>query len=366
MSEATSMSPTAGASPDASPEPESESKSGFPNIGTEDPCQNVVQIPEDNCNQVTVRSRGREWFSAGDDNDDDDDDDDDDDVTLDSFMERGLEFKACTRCGIVGHTASLCLPTCRCGEYTHYSNACPLRKVTCFLCEGTDHVPKDCQLDAIIAKTKKEQETTVQPTRQPKTVDNSSHNPSALPPTLALLEANHRRSNITKDVHKSLLVPVLAVKVHNQRPAPRDQASRLCLNCRKPGHCFSDCPFPRATKAVRRCSQVTSTIRNTNRHLKVQPPPQQIIVKGIVKGRIVPPAIVSSLQHQRQQGRPTIVSSSNAPRIAPIQRSIGKSPLGNPMRKKIPPATAVKRIAIPSPKINAQSNVSNATSVSRN
>ncbi len=242
-----------------------------------------------------------EWFSA--DDDDDDDDDDEDESTLNSFMERGLEFKAGTRCGIVGHTANLCLPTCRCGEYTQYSDACPLRKVTCFLCEGTDHVPKDCQRNLVLAMTKKEQGTTVQPIRQPMAVDNNSLNPSVLPPTTALVEANHGRSNVTKDVHKSLLVPVSATKVHNQKPAPQDQPSRFCLKCRKSGHCFSDCPFPRATKAVRRCSQVTSTIHDTNRHLKVQTLPQQIIVKGIVKGHTIPPTIVSSLQHQHQQGK---------------------------------------------------------------
>uniref|UniRef100_A0A0D3FKB8 Uncharacterized protein n=1 Tax=Oryza barthii TaxID=65489 RepID=A0A0D3FKB8_9ORYZ len=64
-----------------------------------------------------------------------------------------------------------------------------------------------------------------------------------------------------------------------------------------------DCPLPRAAKAVRHCSQVTSTIHDTNRHLKVKPPPQRIVVKGTVKGRIVPPATASSLQHQRQQGK---------------------------------------------------------------
>nr|CAD39822.3 OSJNBa0079F16.13 [Oryza sativa Japonica Group] len=506
MSGVTSMSPTAGARSDASPEPESESESGVPNIGTEDPCQNAVQIPEDNDSQVNVRpkeshyvrncpwkvfarspekdekqcpgsnqapsqstdkkdgtlqpnsganrtviwkmdngrtmiitgseftpedaaripkrQRGRntfrgarqltrhlikygpprpeddesgERFSADDDDDNDDDNDENDDATLDSFRERELKFKACARCGIVGHTASLCLPTCRCGEYTHYSDACPLRKVTCFLCEGTDHVPKDCQLNAVIAKTKKEQGTTVQPIRQPMTIDNSGHNPSALPPTPAPVEANHGRSNVTKDVHKSLLVPVSAAKVHNQKPAPWDQASRSCRNCRKPGHCFSDCPLPRAAKAVRRDSQVTSTAHDTNRHLNVQPPPQRIIVKGTVKGRIVPPAIVSSLQHQRQQGKqcqennsslqlqrgstllrqhprqassapghPAVVSSSNAPRIAPIQRPIGKSPLGNPASKKFLPAAAVKRVVTPPSKINKQSNIPGETSASRN
>uniref|UniRef100_A0A0E0BAR0 Uncharacterized protein n=1 Tax=Oryza glumipatula TaxID=40148 RepID=A0A0E0BAR0_9ORYZ len=51
MSGVASMSPTAGASPDASPGPGSESESGVPNIGTEDPWQNAVQIPEDNDSQ---------------------------------------------------------------------------------------------------------------------------------------------------------------------------------------------------------------------------------------------------------------------------------------------------------------------------
>uniref|UniRef100_A0A0E0QN34 Uncharacterized protein n=1 Tax=Oryza rufipogon TaxID=4529 RepID=A0A0E0QN34_ORYRU len=217
-------------------------------------------------------------------------------------------------------------------------------------------------------------------------VDDISHNPSALPPTLAPVEANHGRSNVARDAHKSLLVPVSAAKVHNQKPAPRDQAR----------HCFSDCPLPRAAKAVRRYSQVTSTAHDTNRHLNVQPPPQRIIVKGTVRGRIVPPAIVSSLQHQRQQGkqcqennsslqlqrgsmllrqhpqqvslapgRPTVVSSSNAPRIAPIRRSIGKSPLGNPTGKKILPVTAVKTVATPPSKISKQGNVPGETSASR-
>uniref|UniRef100_A0A0E0G6X6 CCHC-type domain-containing protein n=1 Tax=Oryza nivara TaxID=4536 RepID=A0A0E0G6X6_ORYNI len=135
-------------------------------------------------------------------------------------------------------------------------------------------------------------------------VDNNSHNSSALLPTPALVEANHGRSNIrSKGCHKTLLASISAAKVHNQKPAPQDQASWFCLNCRKPGHCFSNCPLPRVTKALRRCSQVTSIIHDTNRHLKVQPPPQRIVIKGTVKGHTVPPAIVSSLQRQRQQAR---------------------------------------------------------------
>uniref|UniRef100_A0A0E0GPJ2 Uncharacterized protein n=1 Tax=Oryza nivara TaxID=4536 RepID=A0A0E0GPJ2_ORYNI len=142
---------------------------------------------------------------------------------------------------------------------------------------------------------------------------------------------------------------------------------------------------------------MSGTIHDTNRHLKVKPPPQRIVVKGTVKGRIVPPATASSLQHQRQQGKqcqetnsslqlqrgstllcqhpqqvlsasgcPTIVNPSNAPRIAPIRRSIGKSPLGNPTGKKILPVTAIKTVATPPSKINKQGNIPGETSASRN
>uniref|UniRef100_A0A0E0Q7C3 Uncharacterized protein n=1 Tax=Oryza rufipogon TaxID=4529 RepID=A0A0E0Q7C3_ORYRU len=54
---------------------------------------------------------------------------------------------------------------------------------------------------------------------------------------------------------------------------------------------------------------------------------------------------------------PTVVSSSNAPRIAPIRRPIDKSPLGNPTGKKILPVTAVKTVATPPSGISKQGNV---------
>uniref|UniRef100_A0A0D3G2H1 Uncharacterized protein n=1 Tax=Oryza barthii TaxID=65489 RepID=A0A0D3G2H1_9ORYZ len=37
------------------------------------------------------------------------------------------------------------------------------------------------------------------------TVDNSGHNPSALPPTPAPMEANHGRRNVTKDLPKCII-----------------------------------------------------------------------------------------------------------------------------------------------------------------
>uniref|UniRef100_A0A0E0JLF0 Uncharacterized protein n=1 Tax=Oryza punctata TaxID=4537 RepID=A0A0E0JLF0_ORYPU len=137
-------------------------------------------------------------------------------------------------------------------------------------------------------------------------------------------------------------------------------------------------PSPGCPKPKRKHPQVTRTIRstlipqvatapaqrgqiktrhnrkakNTNRHLNVKPPPQRIIVKGTVKGRIVPPATASNLRSQHQQGKQcqnnsspqlqrdntplqqcpqpvslapvhkTAINSSNTLRVAPILTSV--------------------------------------------
>lgn len=160
-----------------------------------------------------------------------------------------MEFKACTQaCGEIGHTASSCNHTCSCGGDTHMPNECPMKKVACFLCEGTYHVRKDCQLNLVLVKTKEERRKTMKPNRQPMTVNNKDRNFSALPPTPTLEEANSGSSNIVNDVHRSLFL-----HMHTQKHAPRDQPRLICFNCLEPGNHINKCPFPRPKKLVRRC-----------------------------------------------------------------------------------------------------------------
>ena len=77
-----------------------------------------------------------------------------------------MESKACTRCGETGHVASMCLTLCTHCEEDHPLGECPTRKVTCFLCEGTNHVPKDCQLSVLLTKTAEIQRTTLRLSHQ--------------------------------------------------------------------------------------------------------------------------------------------------------------------------------------------------------
>uniref|UniRef100_A0A0E0LTE6 Uncharacterized protein n=1 Tax=Oryza punctata TaxID=4537 RepID=A0A0E0LTE6_ORYPU len=76
--------------------------------------------------------------------------------------------------------------------------------------------------------------------------------------------------------------------MHNQKYAPREQPSVICFNCLESGHRLNNYPLSRSTKAVRRCSTMGRQI---------------IYTKGIVKGRIVPPATASNQRNQYQQGK---------------------------------------------------------------
>jgi hypothetical protein len=53
-------------------------------------------------------------------------------------------LRACKICGEIGHTLKEChewFPNC---DTSHPIGECPMARVTCFLCNGTNHVPTEC------------------------------------------------------------------------------------------------------------------------------------------------------------------------------------------------------------------------------
>ncbi|CAM0874773.1 unnamed protein product [Alopecurus aequalis] len=62
--------------------------------------------------------------------------------------------QACTRCGKLGHVARGQEEKCSSCDVSHAIGECTMHAVTCFLCEGSDHVPAKCPLQrAVTAAT---------------------------------------------------------------------------------------------------------------------------------------------------------------------------------------------------------------------
>jgi hypothetical protein len=56
-----------------------------------------------------------------------------------------MTLQAYKRCGEIGHTSKDCHEQCPYCDTSHPIRECPMTQVTCFLCEGINHVPADCK-----------------------------------------------------------------------------------------------------------------------------------------------------------------------------------------------------------------------------
>jgi hypothetical protein len=52
---------------------------------------------------------------------------------------------ACKSYGEIGHLPEECQEQCRHCNTRHPTKECPMTMVTCFLCDGTNHVPRECK-----------------------------------------------------------------------------------------------------------------------------------------------------------------------------------------------------------------------------
>ena len=63
------------------------------------------------------------------------------------------KVKVCRRCGEEGHYSNQCTVKCPNCDEDHLPENCLTTKVTCFLCEGNDHFPRECSLNQVITKS---------------------------------------------------------------------------------------------------------------------------------------------------------------------------------------------------------------------
>jgi hypothetical protein len=60
--------------------------------------------------------------------------------------------QACKRCREIGHASKDCHEECPYCEMSHPVGECPMNQVTCFLCEGTNHIPAECKFYSIVQR----------------------------------------------------------------------------------------------------------------------------------------------------------------------------------------------------------------------
>jgi hypothetical protein len=58
--------------------------------------------------------------------------------------EAKIALLACKMCGEIGHLSEEFLEQCHHCNTSHPTRECPMTRVTCFLCDGTNHVPREC------------------------------------------------------------------------------------------------------------------------------------------------------------------------------------------------------------------------------
>jgi hypothetical protein len=63
-----------------------------------------------------------------------------------------MTLRACKRCGEIGCTSKECLEKCPYCVTSHPVGECPMTQVTCFLCEGINHVPVECKFYSMVQR----------------------------------------------------------------------------------------------------------------------------------------------------------------------------------------------------------------------
>jgi hypothetical protein len=59
--------------------------------------------------------------------------------------EAEITLLACKSCGEIGHTYKGCCEQCPYCDTSHLVGECPMAHITCFLCDGINHVPSECK-----------------------------------------------------------------------------------------------------------------------------------------------------------------------------------------------------------------------------
>nr|ABF95970.1 retrotransposon protein, putative, unclassified [Oryza sativa Japonica Group] len=223
--------------------------------------------------------------------------DDEDEKSPQSFNQNKMERKACSRCGEIGHVASSCATTCVHCEEDHPPDRCQTSRITCFFCEGTDHVPKDCQFSFLLTKKMANQ------------------------PASSNGEKHQGNTNPRQDYSFSL-TPVPGQRNQNEKRKCRVREDICCFNCQGRGHFADKCPKPRNIAA-------STSVQATPDNQKLAP--QRIVIHASRSSPIVPVATAPTPASALPQG--VNAQFQPQPPVDKIEASIGIVPLDVPAQQ---------------------------------
>jgi hypothetical protein len=66
--------------------------------------------------------------------------------------EAEITLLACKICGEIGHTSKGCCEQCPYCDTSHLAGEFPMTHVTCFLCDGINHVPSECKFYPMVQR----------------------------------------------------------------------------------------------------------------------------------------------------------------------------------------------------------------------
>jgi hypothetical protein len=66
--------------------------------------------------------------------------------------EAEITLLACKICGEIGHMSKGCCEQCPYCDTSHPVGECPMAHVTCFLCDGINHVPSECKFYSTVQR----------------------------------------------------------------------------------------------------------------------------------------------------------------------------------------------------------------------
>jgi hypothetical protein len=174
--------------------------------------------------------------------------------------EAEITLLACKIFGEIGHTSKGCCEQCPYCDRSHPVGECPMAHVTCFLCDGINHVPRECKfyftvqqmnqqakdrLSQLLAKTPEDR----RPKAEVEAKDKEIAPETTTKGYLTGRKQEHLPGNYSKKHEKfpTTIVEYEEKKVRDllalERPKKKKDYSKvLCLNCNKLRHYARKCP----------------------------------------------------------------------------------------------------------------------------